>query len=165
MPSENLAGMFGNFVVQNAPKFTDAFVKYVEQNKEQIGRLLAQLMLESLSGKGSPFGAGPLPFAGSAELPSLPSSSTSPSPNTPAVMSGKSSRGRRRFPKFPGSAKDANKKIVAAIAEKGSSIHELVEKTGYPIDYVRTRLNRMIRSDAPQVVCKGKTSKARYFRT
>lgn len=149
MASENLDRMFADFVVQNAPKFTEKFTDYFIQNKEKIGRILAQVMLDSLSGKGLPPGVGATPFAPAAKLPS-PSSEPS--------------RARRRFPKFPGSAKEANRKIAAAIAEKGSSIHEIVEKTGFPIDYVRTRLNRMIREDK-QVVCKGKTSKARYFRT
>jgi hypothetical protein len=153
MSSANLEGMFAEFVAQNAPKLTDAFTAYVMQNKEQIGRALAQVMLESLS-KGLP-NLGPLAFAATAEHAQAPSSSASTRPK-----SGKS----RRFPKSPGSAAERDAKIVAAVEKGGSSTEDIVKKTGLPKDYVRGRLNRMRDMKPPMVTSKGTTSKTRYFR-
>lgn len=166
MASENLDRVFADFVVQNAPKCTDYFMDYFMKNKERIGRILAQLMLDSLSGKGFPPGVEAMSFAPAAALAS-PAGGASVGGHAPAALGPAASelpQARRRFPKFPGSAKETNKKVLAALSEKGSSIHDIVEKTGFPIDYVRTRLNRMMR-DNKWVSSKGATTKARYFRT
>jgi hypothetical protein len=151
MPADSLEGMCTELLIQNAPKLTELLI----QNAPKMGRALAEIMLASLSGGGTtapllrhpPSG---VEHRGAAAPLSPPASTQKPRPV-------------RQFDKRPGSAKENNEKILAAIAQKGSSLQDIVDKTKLPKKYVRSRINRLIR-DAGEVRSEGKTSKARYFR-
>jgi hypothetical protein len=127
----------------------------IAQNAPKLGRALAEMMLASLTGRKN------------AATPLLHSSAdaehrAATAPTSPPVSSRRTQTASQKS-KHPGSAKQANEKILAAIAEKGSTLQEISERSKLPKKYVRSRLNRLIR-DNGLVRTEGKTSKTRYFR-
>jgi hypothetical protein len=138
--------------------------EFVAQNSTRIGRALAQAMLASL---GRPdLSAEPqlAPFVPDPHPLPAQQSTTSQKPVAARRSAGKTGvAGPPTVPRFPGSAKDNDQKIVAAIPDKGIQFRDLMKKTGFPEVYLRSRLNRLIR-EKRQIRTEGKTSKARYFK-
>jgi hypothetical protein len=141
MPVDTLEAMCTELIAQNAPK---------------LGRALAEMMLASLTGRDFATTTAVLHRTSRVEH-----RDTAAPPSTAA--STQKARSARQFDKRPGSAKQNNEKILAAIAEKGSTLQEIVDKAKLPKKYVRSRINRLIRDDET-VRSEGKTTKTRYFR-
>jgi hypothetical protein len=118
----------------------ELWTDFVMENAPKLGKALANTIVANL--------------AGGTFAPGL----VAPAPEGIEAPSSKPT-----MPKRPGSAQANNEKILAAIETEGSSLQQIVDKTQLPKNYVRSRLNRVIR-DAGTARTEGKTTKTRYFR-